>query len=398
MYSCIGTDYINDRVDPVFTFLDPSGNTSISIQELKVGDTPYDLSKFTVKYVNYVGETIENPPLKWESSDTTVLSISGNTSAIGIAHGSAYLKVSTSSEEGNTLKDSTKIRICEQSLKSIAITDGENTYSGIINDNVISFQEQLISGNNITITKLTLREGATSTLLSGSSLNAGVNALQINNPNGCTENYQINVEVIGIINKDLLSLTITHNNTDYSSIISGTSVSFSSKLPYNTTQAIIKSIKTSSGATASISGVTIQTGSHSLNVGTNIIKVTGKDGSFKNYTVVLLANAEPTSFSGSVQGGYGLRGDFTVEKTLSGIRINFAENYNLSSGLPGGYLYLSNNPNSTGLVVAGYNTTPELKYSGAHSYEINNVGITDYKYLVFWCVPFNVKVGQGKIF
>ena len=36
-------------------------------------------------------------------------------------------------------------------------------------------------------------------------------------------------------------------------------------------------------------------------------------------------------------------------------------------------------------------------FSGVHSYTIPNKGINDYNYIVYFCKPFNVKVGHGQI-
>ena len=64
------------------------------------------------------------------------------------------------------------------------------------------------------------------------------------------------------------------------------------------------------------------------------------------------------------------------------------------SSLPGLYLYLTNNPNT----INGAQEVGEVTiFSGAHSYSIPNTGINEYNYLLYWCKPFSVKVGEGKI-
>jgi hypothetical protein len=38
-------------------------------------------------------------------------------------------------------------------------------------------------------------------------------------------------------------------------------------------------------------------------------------------------------------------------------------------------------------------------FSGAHSYQLpTSIGLMDYQYLLYWCKPFNVKVGEAKIY
>lgn len=76
--------------------------------------------------------------------------------------------------------------------------------------------------------------------------------------------------------------------------------------------------------------------------------------------------------------------------------LNIAEDYEASTSLPGLYLYLSNNPNST---IEAYEIAKVTVYNGAHSYTLpSNIQINDYKYILYWCKPFNIKVGDSSIF
>ena len=91
---------------------------------------------------------------------------------------------------------------------------------------------------------------------------------------------------------------------------------------------------------------------------------------------------------------YLLEGDFTISAAAGPLLIEIADNYRASTALPGLYLYLSNNPNSTnGALEIG----PVEVFSGAHSYTVPNVGLDQYAYLLYYCKPFNVKVGDGEI-
>jgi hypothetical protein len=91
---------------------------------------------------------------------------------------------------------------------------------------------------------------------------------------------------------------------------------------------------------------------------------------------------------------YQLEGDFVVRQEGNQLKIEISENYRASNSLPGLYVYLTNNPNTTaGALEIGKVTT----FSGAHSYTINDVDIKDYDYLLYFCKPFRVKVGDGKI-
>lgn len=90
---------------------------------------------------------------------------------------------------------------------------------------------------------------------------------------------------------------------------------------------------------------------------------------------------------------YTLQGDFEFEQLENGnLLITLKDNYTASSNLPGLYVYLSNNPNTTnGALEIGKVT----QFNGAHSYEVSNVNINDYGILLYFCKPFNSKVGDG---
>ena len=104
----------------------------------------------------------------------------------------------------------------------------------------------------------------------------------------------------------------------------------------------------------------------------------------------------PTERSGKIQttSSYLLEGDFIVTENDNKLTIEVAENYQASTALPGLYVYLTNNPNSI-------NDALEIGkvevFEGAHTYQIDKVNLTEYDYLLYFCKPFRVKVGDGKI-
>lgn len=91
---------------------------------------------------------------------------------------------------------------------------------------------------------------------------------------------------------------------------------------------------------------------------------------------------------------YVLEGDFSFEETDSGVLINIADNYKASTALPGLYLYLSNNRNS---ISNAFEVSKVTTFNGAHTYEIDGVGFNEFAYLVYFCKPFNVKVGEAEL-
>ncbi len=93
---------------------------------------------------------------------------------------------------------------------------------------------------------------------------------------------------------------------------------------------------------------------------------------------------------------YTLVGDFILEPISTGsLVLSFSENYVASTSLPGLYVYLTNNPNS---INGAFEIGKVAIFKGAHSYMLpGNTGITDFRYVLYWCKPFSVKVGGGNI-
>lgn len=118
-------------------------------------------------------------------------------------------------------------------------------------------------------------------------------------------------------------------------------------------------------------------------------------------SIVVIAQAdtmgnEAQTRSGSIRttSSYQLEGDFVVTEEQNNLFITFADNYEASRNLPGLYLYLTNNPNS---VANALEIGKVETFSGAHTYELPGVNLNDYDYLLYYCKPFRVKVGDGQI-
>ncbi|MEP0985475.1 hypothetical protein [Ekhidna sp.] len=110
---------------------------------------------------------------------------------------------------------------------------------------------------------------------------------------------------------------------------------------------------------------------------------------------------DPTSGSLEIRSGkimttssYDLQGNFNISQDGENLLIEFETNYIADQGLPGLYLYLTNNPNSP---AGGYEIGAVTVFNGAHSYLIPNVDLFDYEYIFYYCKPFKVKVGHGDI-
>lgn len=96
---------------------------------------------------------------------------------------------------------------------------------------------------------------------------------------------------------------------------------------------------------------------------------------------------------------YDSAGDFVISSTPTGIKIDLADNYVADESLPGFALFLTNNPNSlaSALQIDAWNDDDGAHYTGAFTYNIENVGLNDYGYLVQWCVPFSILTGKASI-
>ena len=105
--------------------------------------------------------------------------------------------------------------------------------------------------------------------------------------------------------------------------------------------------------------------------------------------IVRTGNLQTTS-------GYILEGNFVFEEILesNSVQLSLDATYRASSNLPGLYLYLTNNPNS---INGAYNAGPVPVFEGAHSFNFDDIQINDFQYLLYWCEPFSVKVGEGVI-
>jgi len=114
--------------------------------------------------------------------------------------------------------------------------------------------------------------------------------------------------------------------------------------------------------------------------------------------VGMSTSTSDTSISGIINttSSYKLTGSFTLSENEQGdgLELKFDNDYCASTALPGLYIYLSNNKNnvSSGLEIGAVEV-----FSGTHTYNISNTGINDYSFIVYFCKPFNVKVGDGEL-
>lgn len=91
---------------------------------------------------------------------------------------------------------------------------------------------------------------------------------------------------------------------------------------------------------------------------------------------------------------YELKGDFTLTQDGANLLLEFASNYVADQALPGLYVYLSNSSASSANALE---IQAVQVFSGAHHYTIPNVNLSDFQYVLYFCKPFNQRVGHGLI-
>ena len=103
-------------------------------------------------------------------------------------------------------------------------------------------------------------------------------------------------------------------------------------------------------------------------------------------------------FEGQIRStsSYLLEGNFRYEFDGQHIVLSLGENYRADTALPGLYVYLTNNPTTPS---GGYEIGKVTIFEGAHQYNLPaSIALMDYKYILYWCKPFSVKVGDALLF
>jgi Electron transfer DM13 len=121
-------------------------------------------------------------------------------------------------------------------------------------------------------------------------------------------------------------------------------------------------------------------------------------------TVSVVTNAsetsqpdDPTVRNGVIMttSNYLLEGDVQLVNQDSIFILELASNFRATTALPGLYIYLTNNPaTNSGALEIGAIT----QFTGAQEFALPSLAnINDYDYVLFYCKPFAVKVGDGKL-
>ena len=127
-----------------------------------------------------------------------------------------------------------------------------------------------------------------------------------------------------------------------------------------------------------------------ISPGTVQLSVSTADLSF-SHTIEVTVGEEtivvvPESITGTIVTTtfYVLEGTFKLSDLGGGdgLLLEINDDYLTTSALPGFYIYLSNNRNS---IANALEIGEVTVFSGAHSYEIPDVGLKDYNFIVYYC-------------
>jgi hypothetical protein len=108
----------------------------------------------------------------------------------------------------------------------------------------------------------------------------------------------------------------------------------------------------------------------------------------------IVGNPDVRTGSLTTTSNYTLQGNFALERDGDDFVLSLDESYEASSALPGLYVYLGNNPATTN---GAYEIAEVEVFGGAHAYVIpgDDIALDEFEYVLYWCKPFNVKVGEG---
>jgi hypothetical protein len=182
--------------------------------------------------------------------------------------------------------------------------------------------------------------------------------------------HQFEVNYFNYVGKEINNPDVSWSSSD-ESILSITEYGFATVLEFGT---------------ATVTG-TLTTPEENLTI-------TSKD----DVEVSTVTLTESVEFAGTIvtTSSYQLEGSYVLKVQDNGVlRLSLGDDYKASTSLPGLYIYLGNNPNS---IADTYEIGAVTVFQGAYFYDLpESIGLYDNSYILYWCKPFGVKVGEGKI-
>jgi len=330
--SCSGVDYIDDYVSPSVRITTP-------VTLLTVGNS----FQFEASYFNNIGELTKDVSLQWESSDTEIIEIDSEGNVFPKKQGTARIIVKLISEEGIEISDQIEFEV-------------EN--------NIVFVTEEMTEEEE----SMPPLDTASSTMM----IATVTPTLHISN----------RIAQITVDTEHSFEIEYTDQN---GMLADPNNISWESSDPN------IISIDENGRLQA------VAAGSASITVST---LVSNSLISHSNFITVVepVAVSTITSYTGNIQttSRYALEGGFTLSIREGQLVLSLDSDYKASSSLPGLYVYLSNNRNTSS---QAYEIGKVTVFQGAHEYILpSNIGLMDYQYILYWCKPFNVKVGEAIIY
>ena len=380
--SCIGTDIIQDEIEPTLRINNP-------ISSLVVGANYH----FTNIYLNNVGveETVTSI---WASSDSTVISIDPTTGfATALKTGQSNIRASISS--GTLISSSVNtITIVPASLSienKISVLSIDETYMFDYRHFDTASQQATATIAWASSDKSVISIDATTGI--ATAIKEGTASISVQTTNRTPilkdeilvevkiSSFKINNPISTLIANDTYQFTTLY--TDAAGLVKTVDLQWSSS---DNTIISINNSGVARGLKKGIATITAST----INT-TPILR--------SEVMVSVPETIEKDNKSGTIRAtsSYLLQGDFSItEEANSGnLKITFDSNYKASTALPGLFIYLGNNPNSIG---SAYEIGAVKIFNGSHSYTLpSSIKLDDYKYILYWCKPFGVKVGDGEI-
>ena len=325
-------------VDLIDDYVPPSLRITTPFTELTLGNS----YTFTARYFDNVGDAVENASIQWESSHPELLQIDAQGNATPLKVGTVQIVATLTTPDGIVLTDEINL-----SIQSNVVLEPTPPETPVEEEMEMPVEEEMPMENAVTPT------------LSITNAISQITA---------ATSYQFEVAYTDEMGNPATppQVTWTSSNNDIIEVDAN-----------GTIQAIMSGTVT----------LTV-----SIQISSTLIQAHNQ----------ILVNAPVmemiTSFSGKVvsKSSYTLQGGFTLAESEKGLILSLDEDYKASTALPGLYVYLSNNANTT---AGAYEIGKVTVFAGAHSYQLpNSIELMDYQYILYWCKPFNVKVGEAKIY
>jgi hypothetical protein len=331
--ACSGVDLIDDYVAPVLRITTP-------VQSITLG-TQFE---FQASYFDNVGDRVDNPQLEWKSSNPEILEINSEGIVLPKKAGEVQVIVTLTTSEGSVLNDEIMLTI----ISNVIINNPEMEEE----------MEEEMEMEEMMEMETPMENTVSPTI----NISNGISQIT------AQSQFQLEVEY-----RDSSGNIATAPNSTWES---------SNPSVIEVDQNGVLMALSAGTVTVTVSVQVSNTLIHSINVITVIEPIVIMESS-------LSGNLETKS-------SYTLEGSYTLTKTDDALILSLGDDYKASSSLPGLYLYLSNNNNTTS---QAYEVGAVSVFNGAHSYQLpSSIGLMDYQYILYWCKPFNVKVGEAKIY